>query len=232
MKVLLFDIETTPNLGYTWGKWEQNVMEFVKEWQLLSYSYKWLNKDKILVESQRNQSEAGLVNSLWSLFDEADVVIAHNGDNFDIKKAKTKFVEFGLPPTAPFKSIDTKKLAKRYFQFNSNSLNDLAKYFKIGNKTPHTGFDLWLGCMKGDKKSWGLMEKYNKQDVVLLEKIYLKLRQWDKQHPNLSFDEETLSCPVCCSHKIQKRGFQVAITRKYQRLCCQSCGHWFRGDLV
>ncbi len=175
-KILLFDVETAPNLSYTWGKWEQDVIAFKNEWYLMSFAWKYLGDKKTQVLSladfpgyKKNPTDDRLlVRALWSHFDNADVIIAHNGDAFDIKKANARFVYHKLVPPSPYKQIDTKKVAKKYFNFNSNSLNDLGQYFKIGKKLSTGGFDLWLGCMAGDKASWKTMCEYNKQDVELL----------------------------------------------------------------
>lgn len=226
-KILLFDIETFPNIGYTWGKWEQNVIKFVKEWELASFAYKWLDDDKVTCISRRTHHEKGLAVILADLFTQADILVAHNGDSFDIKKARAKFLQFGLPRPALNKSVDTKKIAKSQFSFNSNSLNDLGETLGLGKKVETGGFDLWLGCMGNKKKSWLLMEKYNKQDVILLEKVYLKLRAWSPTHPNVAVLKGKIGCPSCGSESTQARGFTVTSKTKQQRRQCQDCGSWF-----
>jgi RNase_H superfamily len=237
-KVLLYDLETSPNIAYTWGKWEQNVISFQKEWELLSVAYKWLGTKKvecITRQDFKDTTEKTLVKELWKLLDEADVVVAHNGDAFDNKKAMAKFIQHNLTPPSPYKSIDTKKIAKNRFNFNSNSLGDLGKTLKLGKKLETGGFDLWLKCMAGDKASWKKMTRYNKQDVSLLEKIYLKFRAWTPSHPNLALYSENalgVECPVCSSPHVQKRGFNILRVTKRQRLQCQSCGHWFQGKTM
>ena len=91
----------------------------------------------------------------------------------------------------------------------------------------HTGFDMWKDCIDGDKKAWNMMERYNKQDVVLLEKVYLHLRPWIRNHPNLNiYSQEPFKCPNCDSTNVQKRGFLYNITSKRQRYCCNKCGAW------
>jgi hypothetical protein len=79
-KILIYDIETTPNLAYVWGKWQQDVIQFKQEWTLLSFSYKWLDEKKTIAVGQDNFTEEALVLRLHQLFSEADVLIAHNGD--------------------------------------------------------------------------------------------------------------------------------------------------------
>ena len=224
-KVLFFDIETEPNISYTWGKYEQDVIEFKKEGGLLCFSYKWLGEKTIHFQSKEHQSEKNLVKKLHKLFSESDILIAHNGDNFDIKKSNAFFLKQGLKPPNISKSIDTKKIAKRFFRFNSNKLTDLGKYLGLGVKEDTGGFELWLGCMANDPKSWRTMRKYNIQDVVLLEKIYNKLSAWYPTHPNITTDFS--SCASCGGKDFIRRGFTYTATnKKKQRLACRNCGKW------
>lgn len=240
MKTLLLDIETSPNLGYIWEKYEQDVLAYTEEWFMLSFAVKWLGKKRTDVWSlpdfpmyrKDKHNDKDLVTKLHSYLNEADVVIAHNGDFFDIKKSNARFIFHKLPPPKPFKTIDTKKVAKRAFMFNSNKLDDLGKYFGVGRKLKHTGFELWLGCLHGDKKAWKLMTKYNKQDVILLEKIYLRMLPWTLNHPNYNvYDGTKGGCPNCGSNKIQRRGFSYTQSNKYQQFACLDCRNWFRGKV-
>lgn len=228
-KVLLFDIETAPNLAYVWGKYEQDVIAFESEWHLLSVAYKWLGEDSvkcITAEGSKN-NDRGLAKKLRDLFDKADVIIAHNGDAFDIKKARARFVFHGLKPPSQFATVDTYKVAKRYFNFNSNKLNDLGIYLKVGQKVKHTGFDLWLGCMSDKKKSWKLLKKYNKQDVVLLEKVYQKLLPWMERHPNMALLQDRIGCPKCGSSEVRKDGIRANSSSMQQQWECKSCNGYY-----
>lgn len=240
-KVLIFDIENSPNLGYIWGKYEQDVIAYEREWFMLCFSYKWLGQKRVHSKSLIDYkgykkdpfNDKELVTDLWKLFDEADILIAHNGDRFDIRKANAKFLEHGLPVPAFYRTVDTLKVAKKYFYLNSNKLDDLAKHLGIGKKLQTGGFDLWKGCMGGDKKSWKTMIKYCNQDVKLLEDVYLKLRKWMTNHPNVNLvDEKECACPTCGSQKLQRRGFAYTQASKYQRFACTNCGSWSKGQAI
>ena len=229
MKTLIFDIETSPNLAHVWGKWQQDVIAYETEWKLLCYAWKWLGEKEVFTAGQDQFDEETLVLRLHQLFDEADVIVAHNGNSFDIKKSNAKFIEYGLTPPSSYKSIDTKLVAKRYFMFNSNKLEDLGNILGVGHKMQTGGFALWLGCMSGDKKAWAKMLKYNIQDVVLLEKIYLKLRPWMENHPSVAlYDGRPEACPKCGHKHLQSRGYRYTKVAKYQRFQCTSpkCGGW------
>lgn len=231
-RVLFFDIETTPNLAYVWGKYEQDVIDYKKEWGLLSFAWKWQGSKKVHCLSRYTMSEKELVKYLWEILDQADVVVAHNGADFDVKKARAKFIEYGLKPPTPFKVVDTKLIARSQFKFNSNSLNDLGKLLKLGKKVETGGFQLWLDCMAGKGSAFRKLKKYNKQDVMLLEKVYNKLRAWHPTHPNLSLMEDRPGCPACGSKHMNKRGYTINVKSKVEKLQCQSCGHWSTGKRV
>lgn len=233
-KILYFDIETAPNTSYTWGKWEQNVLGFIKESYLLCYSYAW-NDGKVKVVSLpefesyiiNKTDDKELTKSLWELLNQADIVIAHNGKQFDIKYANGRFLAHNLPPPQNYQVVDTLTVARSKFKLNSNKLDDIAKLLHLGRKAETGGFDLWLGCMAGEEQSWAKMRKYNKQDVVLLREVYKRLRGWMKQHPNLSvIDQKTdkPACSVCSSLKVWKIGYLVQGSALKQRWRCQDCG--------
>lgn len=240
MKVLFLDVENSPNLSYTWGKYEQDVIAFEREWNMLSFAYKWQGTKKVkafslpdfkLYKKDLTNDKALLV-QLWSLLDEADVVIGHNIDRFDIRKINARFLRHGINPPAPYKTVDTLKLSRKYFSLNSNKLNDVSKYLGIGKKVETGGFSLWLRCMSGDIKAWNTMVKYNKQDVLLLEEVYTHLKSWHTGHPNANlYNETTHKCPVCAGNT-QKRGFLFTRVGKYQRHQCTSCGAWSKGIKV
>ena len=233
MKLLIYDIETSPLQSYTWGTYQTDVVKVEKDWYMLSFAYKWYGEKKTKVYGLPDfatykkdpTDDIELVKKLHELFDEADVVVAHNGDNFDQKKSSARFLLNGLTPPSPYQQIDTLKVAKRYFKLTSNRLNDIGQYLKVGKKVETGGFDLWLKCMAGDQKAWKLMKKYNKQDVDLLELVYEKLLPWIKNHPNRAvLDGVPDACPNCGAvGKMQLRGKYATRTMVKQNVQCQSC---------
>jgi DNA polymerase III epsilon subunit-like protein len=237
-KILLYDIETSPNLSYMWGQYEQNALSTVKERELLSIAYKYLGEKAVKVASRRTHSHEELLQLSHELLQEADIIVAHNGDSFDYKVLKALFIRHGLPTTKRAVSVDTKKAAKAYFAFRANSLNELGKYLGLGQKVETEGFSLWLKCMAGDAKALRRMETYNKQDVRLLEAVFNKLRPWIENHPNVAKlmgkKEEKMrpACPSCGSDHTQSRGRHATAGSVTGRHQCMDCGFWFRKALV
>lgn len=237
LKILLLDTENSPNLSYVWGHYEQNVIKHVKEKHLLSFSYQWLGEKKITTKAlcdykgyeKDKDDDLYLILDLHKLFDEADIIIAHNGDAFDIKMANEAFIRNGLPPPSPYRTIDTLKIARNKFKFNSNKLDDLGEHLHLGRKTKHTGFQLWEDCMNGDMKAWKLMKKYNEQDVRLLHSVYHKLKAWATTHPALNILSDGRRCPTCNSENVIARGTQFTNSYAYKRFYCNDCGKWSKG---
>lgn len=231
-KILLYDIETTPNLAYVWGKWQQDVIAYEEEWHILSFAYKWLGQKKVYCRSLRDYndkpgSDKLLVKDLWKLFEKADILIAHNGDAFDQKKSNARFVFWKMRPPSPYRTIDTLKIARKYFKFNSNKLNDLAKILNIGSKVKHIGFDLWLGCMQNKAAAWKIMVKYNKHDVTLLELVYLRLRVWAEHTPSIAAFNRPDACPTCGSTRpLKSNGWRYMKTRRHRKYKCMDCGKY------
>lgn len=236
-KILLFDIETAPNLSHVWGHYEQNVLSHVKEWYVLAWCAKWLDGKPVSRSlpdykgyKPGSTDDKALCRELWHILDEADVVIAHNGNSFDIKKMNARFLVHGFGPPSFFAKIDTKLVAKRYFRHNSNKLDDLGKLLGVGRKVVHTGFQLWLDCMAGDSRAWNLMVKYNRQDVLLLERVYLKLRPWMESHPNMNvLLNRDAGCTKCGSKNIQHRGWRFTPTGRQKRWQCNDCKGYSTG---
>lgn len=230
MKTLFFDLETTPILGYVWRAYEDNLLDIKQDFGLLCFGYAW-NEEKISVVSLKDMSEKKMVKKLWTLFEEADVIIAQNGDRFDIKVSNALFLRHNLRPPAPYKTVDTLKLAKKYFKFTRNNLDFLAQSL-LGEKKIETDKSLWFKCMQKDKEAFKKMETYCIHDVVLLRNLYNKLKAWHTGHPNHNlYSGNTHTCPVCGS-KTQRRGFMFTRTGKYQRYQCTTCGAWSKGEKI
>lgn len=241
-KILLFDIENSPSSAYIWSLYTEVISESMIEnsWYMLCWAAKWLGEDKVYSsalidfpkEYKKNKENDKLIlQKLWKLLDEADIIVAHNGKKFDVRKVNARFIMNNFPPPSPYKVVDTLQAARQYFYFTSNRLDDLGKYLGVGEKLDTGGFKLWKQCMSGDKKAWKKMVDYCKNDIILLENVYLKLRPFIENHPSLTvyMNEEEHNCPKCGSEKVVKEGFSYTNACQYQRYSCKDCHGWSRG---
>ena len=142
----------------------------------------------------------------------------------------TRFVINGLSPTKPYQTIDTNKIAKKQFGFTHNSLSALAKIFGFEPKLG-TSFDLWKRCVNGEDEALAYMSEYNKRDVFLLEEVYLKLRPWIKNHPNIGLfiDTNNPVCPACGSEDLTWNSYYMTAVSKFPAFQCNACGAVGRG---
>lgn len=175
-----------------------------------------------------------MLQDIHDLLEEADAVVHYNGRKFDIPILYKEFIKHGITPPQPFHQIDLLETARRRFRFESNKLDYVAQFLGIGAKMQHKGMELWNECMEGDKKSWKTMEKYNKQDVLLLPCVYNKLLPWIQDHPNSSLyvanpDDVRPVCTNCGSHDVVKKGMEHLKTLSYQRYKCSNCHTPLRG---
>lgn len=236
-KILLFDIETAPALSYTWGRWKVNIggNQVAREGYMLCWAAKWLGSNETFYDSLPNHkvqykqnptNDIEIVKSLSEMLNEADIVVAHNGDGFDMKWVRKQLAKHDLPDIKPQKYVDTYKVAKRHFNFPSNRLDEVAKYLGLNMEKLPTDFDLWRGCMDGDKESWEYMVDYNIQDLVPLEGVYLRLRRFMNNHPNVSVysDLDEAACNHCGSTNLRRDGYAYTNLGKFQRFECKDCG--------
>ena len=196
---------------------------------MLSWAASWLGSGEVMSarlygEEVLDECDFRIVKQLWNLLNEADIVVAHNGNAFDIPKIRARFALNGLPPTSFYQQIDTKIIAAKEFGFSSNKLDALAQNFGIGKKI-HTEFELWARCMKGEDKALEEMETYNKHDVEILEEVYMKLRPYIKNHPNVTLYDDKVShgCPTCGSEHLVEEGFYYTSVGKFQVYRCEEC---------
>ena len=199
----------------------------------MCFSYRWYGEKKTHNISMIQDdiftpgdpyNDAYLVDKLWELFDEADIVVAHNAYKFDNKVATTAFLRQGLTPPSPYKTVDTLRVARSIARFSSNSLDSLCTYLGIGQKSKVKHADLWRDCLNGDPKAWKLMIKYNNQDVDLLYQLYEILLPYIKNHPNLGVIlQKRDCCPKCASTDVQARGREGRVSGMVQRWFCNNC---------
>lgn len=241
-KLLFLDIETAPILMTSWSMRspEASAVWVERDTFILMFSYKWAHEKTVktccLPDFSRYKrskyDDKDLCGVLHHLMDEADIICAHNGDAFDIKKVNSRLIVNGFGKPSPFKTIDTLKIARRAFKFDSSKLDNIGRYLSEGRKIPNTGAALWRGCVDGDLNAWNTMRRYGKQDTALLERVYHRLKSWAPNHPDLNIYksyQDRVGCPTCSSENTQRRGTAVKLKSKYYRYHCQDCGSWFSG---
>lgn len=242
-RILFYDIETslqTVAVFQLGGNDYIQPQNIIQERYIICAAWQWLGEDKIhtvslLDDTKRFKSDQTddfhVVQTLSQVMAQADVIVAHYGDSFDLKYVKTRMLKHGMAPLPPITTVDTKKVAKQVFYFNSNKLDYIGKFLGVGQKLSHS-HGLWLSILRGGKdavQSIRKMVAYNKGDITLLREVFLKLRPYISTHVNRELFGKTEGCPRCGSKKVQSRGTYYAQTRTYRRWqCAGECKGWFK----
>lgn len=233
-KILVFDIETS-FIEYRGFSLYPNFIphkNITKDWNILSFSYKWLFDDKITSfgltpEEAIKGDDERIVRELWKLFDEADILIAHNLQKFDNKKANSRFLKHDLKLPSPYKQIDTLLQARKMFALTSNRLDYLASFLGFEGKLENND-GLWARVMSGEEEAMKEMILYNEQDVRVLEEVYLKLRPYFRGAQNIGIyvGDDVATCPTCASEDLDwnlKTDYVTQVNR-FSAFRCNTCG--------
>lgn len=237
-RIVLFDIETLPNLVTAfdmkvYNGWihPQNIQQ---EKYIVCASWRYLGEKEVYSVSVLDGGgteaipDLGILKTVAKVFNNCDAVVAHRGDKFDVPWVMARTVIAGLPPPRPIIQIDTLKIAKARFLFNANSLDYLAQLLGVGKKI-QTHYDLWPACMKGDVKAINDMVRYNRQDVRVLERVYLRLRPFVPPKVNFALwaAEEGVAgrtCPTCNAESLICKGSSYTRTGIRRAFRCKAAG--------
>jgi transposase-like protein len=232
-KILTIDIETSPTIGYVWSRFKQFLSQdqILSESFVLSYSYSWnggtVFGDILAPDEIKQENDYRLLDSLFELLNEADIVVGQNSKRFDVKIINSRLLVHGFPPPTSFKQIDTLEIAKRMFRFPSNKLGSVAKYLGLEDKGETGGFKLWADVMKGCPIAAQAMLEYNMQDVKLTWDYYQRIRAWDNKAVNqqLYYADASPRCNKCGSSNLTSTE-RVAYTPQgaYNEFRCDDCG--------
>lgn len=236
LKILFFDVETAPLLSFVWRPTQDWIPPemIIDDYFLLTWAAKWREDDKIYSmrltsREAKKGDDKRIVEGLAEMIREADIVVAHNINRFDIPRVNTRLALLGIEPLDPVRTIDTLPLARKNFSFAHNKLDYLAEKFGYGNKMD-TDFELWEGAYHGEVKALKYMAEYNRQDVVLLQDVFEAMLPYARGVPRLvrAEYEREHACPFCGSHDLQKRGFYETNASVFQRWQCNVCKKYSR----
>jgi DNA polymerase elongation subunit (family B)/DNA-directed RNA polymerase subunit RPC12/RpoP len=230
-KRLYFDLECSANVGLFWTsgyKLNIGTENIIKERAVICICYKWEDdKDVYYLQWDSKQCDKKILQDFIKVANEADELIGHNGDKFDLAWIRTRCLFHRIDMFPTYNTIDTLKIARSKFRFNSNRLDYIGKFLGLGQKN-HTNFDLWKDIMlKNCKKSMNIMIDYCIQDVVLLEQVHKELNNHipAKTHYGVIFGGDRGSCPECGSDELVKNNRRVMASGLVKiQYKCQTCG--------
>lgn len=230
-KILFLDIENRPNLMHVWNVWKPNYSDagLVDSKEMMCFAAGWHGTNDIMYFSKYHDGKAIMLDSVWQLLDEADIVVHYYGKKHDIPMINKDLWIAGYQPPSPYKQIDLYDTIKSKFDFTYNGLDHVCKQLGLSGKSHgKPGFENWIKLLSNDPEAWSEVMDYNIQDVVALKELYYRARPWISNHPNLSLYDGKRECPKCKSDKIQLRGWVYTNASKFRQVYCNNCGAWSR----
>ena len=229
LRILVWDIETTDfkaNFGHMLMWAGKFVGEDYVYYDTINSNPKYGTSPKSMMDDRH------LVKSVIELINQADAIVHHYGDRFDLRFVNTRALEWGLEPPRPVATIDTWKVARSHLAMTSNRLRTLAESFSESQKGDIAKNE-WKLAAHGDPRVLKRMLDYCIGDVLATEEVYLALRPLIRNHPYMGLAVELPAddgiCPVCGSASTQSRGTRRTKCFVIRRHQCQSCGSWFDG---
>ena len=227
-RVLTIDIETSPNVAYVWGLWDQNVStsQLIEPSRVLSFAAKWLDEKRMMFFSEYHDGADAMVEAAWALLDEADVVIGYNHAKFDIPHLAREFVLRGYASPSPHLDVDLLRVVRSRFKFPSNKLGYVTQALGLETKVATSGQELWNRVLANEAAAWVEFKRYNVQDVAITEQLFVLLSPWIKNVPHAGLSGGSMAvCPSCGAGNLEQAGFVFDKTMVYPKLGCK-CGVW------
>ena len=239
-RVLYVDIETSPIISYCWGLFDQNIglNQIHTDWHLLSWAARWSDdpegKTMYMDQSKAKdiENDKKILQGIWKLLDESDIVVGQNSKSFDIKRLNARFLIHGMAPPSSFKQIDTLRLMRKHFSMTSNKLeflsDKLCKKYKKLKHNKFSGFELWKECLKGNKSAWKEMSTYNRHDVLSTQELHEIIKAWDNSINFNLYSSSTGTTCTCGASNWLRNGYAYTSVAKYQRYKCKKCSSEIR----
>ena len=239
MKILIVDIETSPHISCHFGRWGENIQpeKTLEESRVICWAAKWAGERKTMFMSEWGHGADEMIEGIYDLFDEADVVVGFNSKRFDVKRINSEFIRRGWTPPSPYEQVDLLLQVRKNFAFSSNRLKHLLKELDLTPKLEdNADMQLWIDvCVYNKAPARKRMEAYNKQDVKSTEELYDFMLGWITPHPNWGVyvddvsDPDNPVCPNCGGRHMRKHKIRRTKVRKYRQWHCQDCGKYSRG---
>lgn len=208
-KILIYDIETSYNIGKFWRcgyNLNINPGDIIEERKIICISYKWLGEKEVYnLVWDKNQDDKFLLEQFIEVLNEADMLVAHNGDRFDLKWIKTRALFHRLTMLVNYNQFDTLKVAKKKFVFNSNKLDYISKFLGYEGKIG-TNMKLWDDIiLRKCPDALIKMLEYCDEDVVQLENVYNDIVNWEnpKFHAGVKQGKTRQSSPISGSYNLE-----------------------------
>lgn len=229
-RILILDIETKLMEAYTFGIRDQHLThkQIKTHGGISCAGLKWVGERKVTVLSEWEHGQRGMLQGTLDALIEADAVVTFNGASFDLPRIAGQLLLHGMGMLPPVTHIDIFKPLRK-MGFPSTKLDYVAPQLGLGSKVKHDGLDLWIGVHNNCPKARAKMVKYCAGDVRLTEDVFHLVKPYIANFPHMA-RTRAFECSKCGSDKFQRRGYTRTAAFVTERLQCQGCGAWSKGQ--
>ncbi len=220
-RILIYDLEVT-DLDADWGTTICIGYKFLDDLTptVLSITdFKGWKKDFL--------DDSKLWKAFMKVFNEAEMTIGYYNSGFDRPYMYAKLLKHGITIPANIPNVDLFYTVKSNMKLRRKSMDNVTRYLDMQDEDVHksiVGGEMWQRARIGDEKGIGYVVEHCRADILLTERLYLRLRPLVRMHPRIA---GWTPCRHCGSTKLQSRGLALYVNKNPRtRVQCQSCGGW------
>ena len=172
--ILYIDLEVSKSRIYNYGLRVPSTYispeNLDKEAYIICWAASYVGSDTVWSDCVTKKEalkwdDKRILGRLQELMASADLLAGHNVDRFDVKRANARFLLNGIEPVIGKKTLDTLKIARSKFAFESNKLDYISQRLGFRPKDDIRNEDWNRIVSTGDEKTLRKVLKYNKGDV-------------------------------------------------------------------
>jgi len=154
---------------------------------MLSYAIKERGKNKIYCgtitkkEIESGELDKNLVKKCIDDMNKFDIIMGYYSTKFDIPFLRSRAMYWGLdfPVYGELQHKDVWYMVRAKMRLHSSRLETACKHLGIKGKTHLDGL-YWIKALSGDDKALEYILDHNKKDVIILEKLHDKIKDFVK----------------------------------------------------
>ncbi len=133
-------------------------------------------KVEIFYEGRTGSNDKKLCNAIARRLEDFDILIGYYSLNFDLPLLNARLIKWGLKPLDERFHVDVYRLVKKGINTHSRRLATVSHFFGIEGKDA-VDPEAWVqAAYDGDSKAMRKIIEHNKQDVIVLEKTFEKVK--------------------------------------------------------
>lgn len=191
--ILYIDLEVSKSLVFNYGLRVPssyiNPEDLYRQRYIICWSASYVGDTKVwhdcvTPDEAMNWTDARILPRLQELMASADIIAGHNVDRFDLKHSNARFLLNGIEPVVDKKTLDTLKIARQKFAFESNKLDFISRALGFRPKDDIRNQD-WLKIVtSGDAATLKKVMKYNRGDVTSGKDVLSVLMKYSGKKTN------------------------------------------------